>query len=270
MVIVASGLGLNSLLGAGDMAHARASVKLNIPAMVKNLLAQTSNPDVPGLIAPAQGFAIPGIANTPAFVKALIKKETGPYPDSFIFTLVDGDPDLIGKKTLAQQAKDGEMSSAFGPAQITYELAETIRDAQANKKLLNNSPEFKEYLTAIIKQGRKRINSFRDSETTPVPPNYIGGGKGNIPQVDHDKHYGRLIQLALEAKMRILTAKGKPFTVENMSGAWYAGKPKATEKFIEDVVGFYKENVRPYQELAKTGPRSTMYAPTSGLLNYVE
>jgi hypothetical protein len=224
---------------------------------------------VPGLIAPAQGFAIPGIANTPAFVKALVKKETGSYTDPFIFTLVDGDPDSK-KKTLAQQAKDGEMSSAFGPAQITYELAETIRDAQANKKLLNNSPEFKEYLTAIIKQGRKRINSFRNSETTPVPPNYIAGGKGNIPQVDHDKHYGRLIQLALEAKMRILTAKGKPFTVENMSGAWYAGKPKATEKFIEDVVGFYKENVRPYQELAKTGPRSTMYAPPSGLLNYVE
>jgi hypothetical protein len=46
VVIVALGLGLKSLLGVSSMAHARASVKLNIPYMAKGLLTAAPNPAV--------------------------------------------------------------------------------------------------------------------------------------------------------------------------------------------------------------------------------
>ena len=99
MVVVASGLVLKSPLEVGDMGRGDDEVGMNNTGsfdfleLIKSLVDGQAGPvgppskaTVPGLIAPAQGFAIPGIANTPAFVKALIKNETGSYTDPFTFT----------------------------------------------------------------------------------------------------------------------------------------------------------------------------------------
>ena len=265
------------LLGEPDLGHSRVYPSPEETPPNYLLSAATKNVEKPmsGLIAPdimdqMPGFSSPSIpgVSTPVLTKALIKNETGSYTDPFTFTRVDGesknkDPDLRFKENLKairddlatarkNREKTGKLvfkvklSSAFGPAQITYTLANDVR---------KNNPDidegFKEYLDAFIKEGENRINAYRYSiYGENVPDRYKsshkkGMGKGAITQEKHDKYYGRLTQLAIEEKMKLLTEQGKPLTVENIARVWYAGKPKATEKFIKNVLGYYKKFVNP-------------------------
>jgi hypothetical protein len=190
-------------------------------------------------------------------LQSIVKRETRGEKDPFIFTRVDGksknkDPDLRFKENLKairddlatakeNREKTGKLSlnvklsSAFGPAQITYTLANAVR-----KKNPNIDEGFKEYLDAFIKEGENRINAYR-WKTGAVPDKYKGGGKGAITQEKHDKYYNRLTQLALGEKLRILTEQGKPLTVENISGAWYGGEADAIKEYTDAVGEYYNE-----------------------------
>ena len=263
--------GLLGILPPSVLERIKVGALLPAPAVPQAAPARMPNvtPQAASVQTPAPTYdAITGV-DRDALLQAIIKRETRGEKDPFIFTRVDGeskDP-VENLKEARIKARKAKLSSAFGPAQINYTLAGDV--LKHNKNL---DDDFKEYLKDFILDGKTRIRMFKDNHQWPLDisdrenyEKYMGGGKGTVTQDRHDKYYNRLTQLALDEKLKILKEQGKDPTVENIAGAWYGGTAEKTKNYTDGVGEYYKENVRPAQALAKTGPRSTAYAP--GLLN---
>ena len=156
---------------------------------------------------------------------ALINAETGNEVDPNIFTKV--------KKTTNKKGQT-EVSSAFGPAQITYTLAEDV--IKNNKNVLKKDKGFENYLKKFVQQGKDSVNlekfgkvkrngkmvTLSDKEKNL----FVRGGKGNISPEEHNKYYDLLFDLALKEKIK----NKNPQNVEELMKAWYGRNPNNSYK----------------------------------------
>jgi len=157
-----------------------------------------------------------------AFKRALVKTETGSFDNPFIFTTV---PDRV---------EDKQVSSAFGPAQITYTLAEEVLKNQDK----DADPGYVDYLNSFIQQGKDKVNAayrkknMSQGYTETIQP----GGLGVVPMEQHNKYYDRLFNDALRRKGAF-----KPeATLEGVARNWYASpSEKANQAYIKKVRGNY-------------------------------
>ena len=171
-------------------------------------------------------------------LKSSIRKvETGAYKDPYIFTHVNN------------PALGLEPSSAFGPAQITYSLAENVLKTFGSE--IDNIPGMRNYVKDFIQQGRDNFNfqrvdkdkktgkpmrgMYRKGEkiiktstgTYGMSGSVRRGGKGWIDKAEHEKFYNTLFELALKEKQRLIrTAGGNPNSAEELSKSWYGGSTK--------------------------------------------
>tara|TARA_R110002012_G_scaffold50364_5_gene130298 strand:+ start:4 stop:3642 length:3639 start_codon:yes stop_codon:yes gene_type:complete len=151
---------------------------------------------------------------------AIMAGETGNENDPYIFTKVKGKIDKAGKPVI---------SSAYGPAQITYTLTEDV--IKNNKDTLKKDKGFENYLKKFVQQGR---DSWNFEERGKVKRNgkwsnlsdkeknlFVRGGKGNISQEEHKKYYMKLFELAVKEKIR----NTNPQNAEELMKAWYGKVP---------------------------------------------
>jgi hypothetical protein len=138
--------------------------------------------------------------------------ETGGEDDPWIFTH-------------SKKDENDEVSSAFGPSQITYTLAGDVL-----KKVPKKDKEFREYIQKFIKQGKASFNleKGRDQrgnlgKKTKINQGVYGRGKsGNIPLEEHKKYYPRLEEMAIDQKRKI----GAVNNIDDLLKAWYPGAAK--------------------------------------------
>jgi hypothetical protein len=173
-----------------------------------------------GLMSAVAGMPRPeGKPSAPVLNKDLLKRsiiavETGGEKDPYIFT------------------KGSSKSSAFGPAQITYTLAEDVLGRSPN---VPDSPEFINYVQSFIQQGKKRINAY-ENNPKKVNKSLRGGAKGLVSTELHKKHYPMLLDLALSLKMKDAnsTHPGK------IAKAWYGNTDaKASGVYVNKVMKKY-------------------------------
>ena len=170
-------------------------------------------------------------------LKSSIKKvETGGEKDPYIFTKVNNP--ALGLKP----------SSAFGPAQITYSLAENVLKNFGSE--INKIPGMRNYVKDFIQQGKDSFNFQRidkdkktgksmrgvyrkgeriktSTDTYGISGSVRRGGKGWIDKAEHEKFYNTLFELALKEKQRLIrTAGGNPNSAEELSKSWYGGSTK--------------------------------------------
>ena len=134
--------------------------------------------------------------------------ETGGEDDPWIFTH-------------SKKDKKGNVSSAFGPSQITYTLAGDVL-----KKVPKKDKGLKEYIQKFIKQGKTSYNlENRTKKRTKANLEIYGRGKsGNIPLEEHKKYYPRLEEMAIDQKRKIRAVNN----IDDLLKAWYPGA--ATDK----------------------------------------
>jgi hypothetical protein len=106
---------------------------------------------------------------------AVALAETGGEKDPFVRTKVT----------------DGAPSSAYGPVQITYSLAEGHLD----QGLFKEDPEMEEYVKKFIDQGKKFIHysqgKINDSRFAP-------GGKGELLSAEDEENYKKMAMKIME------------------------------------------------------------------------
>jgi hypothetical protein len=186
-------------------------------------------------------------------LKSSIKKvETGGEKDPYIFTKVNNP--ALGLKP----------SSAFGPAQITYSLAENVLKNFGSE--INKIPGMRNYVKDFIQQGKDSFNFQRidkdkktgksmrgvyrkgeriktSTDTYGISGSVRRGGKGWIDKAEHEKFYNTLFELALKEKQRLIrTAGGNPNSAEELSKSWYGG---STKKLNTDYWNKVKKHYRP-------------------------
>lgn len=136
--------------------------------------------------------------NLNSLKNAIVQVETGGEKDPFIFT------------------RESTKSSAFGPAQITYTLANEVLE----KSPLSKNKKFNNYLEKYIQQGKDRINLYKENKK--VPKYLAGGGKGRVSQREHDKYYSILFDEALKLKIK----RAGEGNFEEIAKAWLGSKDK--------------------------------------------
>lgn len=214
-------LGLQGLLGADVPMPPRRPPPLP-PRRAEGLLSTEEPSSFQSLLSevplpPRRGLDIEG------FKRALVKTETGSFDNPFIFTTV---PDRV---------KDKKVSSAFGPAQITYTLAEEVLENQkkdADQGYIN-------YLKSFIQQGKDKVNAaYRKKNMTKGYTETIKpGGLGYVSMDQHSKYYDRLFNDALDRK----GAFKQGATLEGVARRWYASTDeKANQAYVERVKGNYR------------------------------
>ena len=92
---------------------------------------------------------------------SIVDVETGGEKNPFVFTRV-------------QPRDKKSISSGFGPAQITYTLAQDVLNRASN---LPDDRGFRDYLSAFIRQGKDRVNAYRKNLKN-VPKSLSGGSAG--------------------------------------------------------------------------------------------
>ena len=173
-----------------------------------------------GLLSAVAGMPRPeGKPNAPVLNKDLLKRsiisvETGGEKDPYVFT------------------RGSSKSSAFGPAQITYTLAEDVLSRNPN---VPDNPEFINYVQSFIQQGKNRINAYNDNPNK-VDKRLRGGGKGLISKELHEKHYPMLLDLALSLKMKDINSTNP----SKIARAWYGNtNPKSSDTYVNKVMKKY-------------------------------
>ena len=176
---------------------------------------QSLLPEVP--LPPRRGLDIEG------FKRALVKTETGSFDNPFIFT------------TVPDEVKKNRISSAFGPAQITYTLAEDV----LKNKGKDTDQGYINYLKSFIQQGKDKFNAAKKQKnmskgyTETIKP----GGLGYISMDQHNKYYDRLFNDALDRK----GAFKQGATLEGVARRWYASTDeKANQAYVKKVKGNYR------------------------------
>lgn len=149
---------------------------------------------------------------------SIVDVETGGEKNPFVFTRV-------------QPRDKKSISSAFGPAQITYTLAQDVLDRASN---LPDDRGFRDYLSAFIRQGKDRVNAYRKNLKN-VPKSLSGGSTGTIPMELHRAYYPTLLDLALDLKI----SDAQSFDPETIAKAWYGGTPKKSEQYAKKVMSRY-------------------------------
>ncbi|EJT3982447.1 hypothetical protein N2U02_004485 [Salmonella enterica] len=128
----------------------------------------------------AQAAKLPEVKGSPQAIdlyRSISDAETGNEDNRFIRTKV----------------KSGPVSSAFGPAQITYSLAKDFADRHSD--LFDD--EEKEYLGRLVDQGRKMLHA--DSND----PIYGHGGTGTVAETARDKRlYANVAVKMLDYKIK--------------------------------------------------------------------
>jgi hypothetical protein len=142
--------------------------------------------------------------------RTLAEMETGIYTDKNIWN---------HKKT-----------SAWGKHQIASALASDVL-----KNISGNDPkdkDFKKYLRDFIREGMDRVNAYRRNPNN-VPKYFKGGAAGRIAASRHNTHYPRLVDLAIEEKIRIIKARGGDVNdPREIARAWYGStSEEANEKY---------------------------------------
>ena len=149
---------------------------------------------------------------------SIVDVETGGEKNPFVFTRV-------------QPRDKKSISSGFGPAQITYTLAQDVLNRASN---LPDDRGFRDYLSAFIRQGKDRVNAYRKNLKN-VPKSLSGGSAGTIPMELHRAYYPTLLDLALDLKM----SDAQSFDPETIAKAWYGGTPKKSEQYAKKVMSRY-------------------------------
>lgn len=173
-----------------------------------------------GVLSAVAGMPRPeGKPSAPVLNKDLLKRsiisvETGGEKDPYVFT------------------RGSSKSSAFGPAQITYTLAEDVLSRNPD---VPDNPEFIKYVQSFIQQGKNRINAYKDNPNK-VDKSLRGGGKGLISKKLHEKHYPMLLDLALSLKMKDTNSTNP----SKIAKAWYGNtNAKASNNYVNKVMKRY-------------------------------
>ena len=134
------------------------------------------------------------------------------------------------------KAKPGErFSSAFGPGQITYTLAEEVFKALGDSE---EDAEYRDYLNSFIQQGKARVNQLQNQRTHPtgkVDKNLRGKAHGRMHIDDHKIFYPRLFEDALQIKIN--RAGSDP---REIFKHWYGHKDK------KKMASYLKETMNKY------------------------
>ncbi len=120
--------------------------------------------------------------------------------------------------------------SPWGEHQIGSALASDVL-----KNISGNDPkdkDFKKYLRDFIREGMDRVNAYRRNPNN-VPKYFKGGAAGRIAASRHNTHYPRLVDLAIEEKIRIIKARGGDVNdPREIAKAWYGSTSKeANEEY---------------------------------------
>lgn len=154
------------------------------------------------------------VLNRELLKRSIISVETGGEKDPYVFT------------------RGSSKSSAFGPAQITYTLAEDVLNRSPD---VPDNPEFISYVQSFIQQGKNRINAYNNSPNK-VDKALRGGGKGLISKELHKKHYPMLLDLALSLKMKDVNSNNP----SKIAKAWYGNKSeKDSVNYVNKVMKEY-------------------------------
>jgi len=115
-------------------------------------------------------------------------------------------------------------TSAWGEHQIASALASDVL-----KNIPGNDPkdkDFKKYVGDFILEGRARVNAYKKNPNN-VPKYFKGGAAGRIAASRHNTHYPRLVDLAIEEKIRIIKARGGDVNdPREIAKAWYGSTSK--------------------------------------------
>lgn len=144
---------------------------------------------------------------------AIVQVETGGEKDPYIFT-----------------RQKGGKSSAFGPAQITYTLAE---DVLRRNPEIRNDPNLNAYINDFISQGKQRINQYSKNPRA-VSPSLRSGASGLISKARHKKYYPILFEKAFNIKA------ANELSPSTIAEKWYGNKSAALNKaYADKVMSFY-------------------------------
>jgi len=144
---------------------------------------------------------------------AIVQVETGSEKDPYIFT-----------------REKGGKSSAFGPAQITYTLAEEVLKRNPD---IQNDPELNKYINDFISQGKRRINEYNKNPRA-VSSSLRSGASGLISKDRHEKYYPILFDKALSIKAE------NQLDPSAIAERWYGNKSAAlNKKYANKVMSFY-------------------------------
>jgi len=130
-------------------------------------------------------------------------------------------------------------SSAFGPAQFTYGTLDALAEGMGD----DVDPELKKYTKALAKQGRfiRNIQLGRKKNPDVKVYGYKGrGGKGSIPDAEHEKYYNKLIIRHLKSELK---NRGLEPTPENVVDIWLGSD--VTQKERDLYLKRYKEDLPP-------------------------
>ena len=222
MVIVASGLGLNSLLGAGDMALLKNSVLQDVVQAERAQIREDEGYKNHAYVD-TLGYKTAGIGHL------LSEKEIGEFPPQA--WVPDKNNDIKGIKYSEEQIKKWFEDQTKAATKSAKALVGEDVPPEVFGILVNMS----------FNMGQAKVKKF----------------KGMIKAIKKGDYERAAQEMEFTNPDKDRSEKGWT--------PWRTQTGDRAQRLIDRmrVVGVAD------QELARAGPRSTMYAPPSGLLNYV-